>query len=172
MKKLQFVGIAMAGVFLAFCSTASSAHADEVWYKSGSVGGYMSDVISQNMITFEMFTIGVNPGYSGWVNNSDFTMMGVKDPFVVTWGVEAGGPQTIFTALVSKGDPGNPFLTGNLIFQLGVDNLIFDIKDAMGSGTDTGGAPPAPTPEPASLLLLGTGLLGMGIGLRRRSFPS
>ena len=46
--------------------------------------------------------------------------------------------------------------------------LLSDGRVISASGLVYPGESPAPVPEPASLLLLGTGLMGAGVGYRRR----
>ena len=92
----------------------------------------------------------------------------------------AGGVYTNANGSIAGNPAHNPFLTGVVNFDLSVPGLtsvsqlsgiVVSFGTSVGSTLAVGGTT-APTPEPSSLLLLGTGLLALGVGLRRRSLAS
>ncbi len=167
MKKATFAGIALVAFLFTFICLASPANADAVSFdlsgtlpSSATLGGMNFAVTSAGRtagaLTLENaeraldssvsnFAFGANGSFAGDTVSSP-SRMGVLD----FW-----GGISVWTSSGSLNDR-----TAHFGFfrrwTLAADPPLS----------------PSPTPEPSTLLLLGTGLMCVGISLRRRSFVS
>lgn len=123
----------------------------------------------------------VNP--TGWAGGSSGNTITVC--VICAFGISspAGPDQTIIggtgsgfynnaNGSINGNAPHNPFLSGEVTFVLNVPgvtvNSTFSNVVIQFGTTATPPPPGQETPEPASMLLLGTGLLGIAAGARRR----
>lgn len=99
-------------------------------------------------------------------------------------GTTAGPEQTIIggtgsgayanaNGSIAGNGPHNPFLVGTTTFTLivpgvTVNSTFSNVVIQFGTTADPGGTPPTEVPEPASMLLLGSGMVGIAAGIRRR----
>jgi hypothetical protein len=159
-QAISGLGFSIAGVGPAALTTQLGEHitvdADGT-FKSAGVGS-----------TFWGFP--VNSGGNFKLTALGFASPGNQNPDELILGPPNGSNLYTGNGSINGNDPHNPFVKNSITFSLTfgtlpVDAQITNVTFFFGTGTES---VPAGVPEPTSMLLLGTGVMGLAAGIRRR----